>query len=402
MHPIALNKNSKKSSLSGLQETFNRLRRKNDQLRNQLEILKKEFEHALVLYHSDLKPMERKAGNLITEFILRVKILTQDSKVLSNKEKKTLRMVFEESLELVFSILPHGDIHDELKDLYREIFGKTSVDEFHEGMSELKKMFKEEGGISDIDISNLNPNDSLHETLFKLSESLNAAMSEKESFNVPPPPKQKSKKELDKEKKARDLEDLQSKGLNNVYKRLVKLLHPDLEQDPIMRNKKEGLMKRLTVAYENNDIISLLALESEWLGYVDGAIEIFNEETYKIYNSLLKDQIEELKQELKMIFLHPRYIEIHHFLQNFSEKPIEGINFALSDCRELIDQYSLRIDDLSGKDPLKKLKEALASLGNQFEISQSPDFVDLFFLSNLMEELDLSNPKTNKKKKCRN
>lgn len=78
MYEPALKKKGSKSSLATLQATFHRHRRKIDQLRGQFEAMKKECEQALALYHSSLKPKEKKAADLITQFLLKIQDLTRD------------------------------------------------------------------------------------------------------------------------------------------------------------------------------------------------------------------------------------------------------------------------------------------------------------------------------------
>ena len=292
-------------------------------------------------------------------------------------------------MSLVFDSLPYSEIHDKIKDLYKEVYGKSGLEEFHEGVSSLKEMLKKKTGIN-IDVSNFDPNDSLEEALCKLAESMEGVMDGNKN-KTPPPPKQKSKKELLKEKKALELETLQNKGLSTIYKRLVKELHPDLEQDPEKRVEKDILMKRLTAAYENQDLLSLLALESEWMQGVDSSSETLNEETLKIYNSLLKDQIEDLKKELFMVGLHPRYIEIHNYIQDFPEKPLNGIGNALSDYEAITEQYSSRLEDVSGKNPLQSLKKGLA-VAETFS-GVDPEVLDALEMLALFE-----GPKISKKK----
>lgn len=395
----ALKQSEKKSSLAILQTTFNRQRRKIDQLQAQIESLKKKYEQALILYLSNLKPKEKKAGDLVTQFIIKSVDLTQDRKVLTKKERDSFQKLIEEDLDVVLSLLPHSDIHDKLKDIYKEIHGKSMIEDFHEEMSRIKKMFKEEAGITDIDISNLDPNDSLQEMLRKIAQSAGEAIREQEQQELPPhTPKPKSKKELLREKNARDLEDLQNKGLSNIYKRLAKVLHPDLEQDLEKRAEKATLMKRLTTAYENQDLVSLLALEAECF---ETAYETLNEETFKIYNSLLKDQAQDLKNELAMISHHPRYVEMQDYIQDFREKPVEGINNGILECDHIMEKYTARLKDLSGKNPLKLLKDVLSSLQAHYEVQNS--FLDLLCLTDFLDDDFMADeyPKTRKKSKSR-
>ena len=61
-----------------------------------------------------------------------------------------------------------------------------------------------------------------------------------------------------------ELDELKQTGLSEIYKRLVKILHPDREMDEEKKLLKEAWMKRLTVAYEENDLTTMLQIEAEW------------------------------------------------------------------------------------------------------------------------------------------
>ncbi|MDQ3417913.1 MAG: hypothetical protein M3541_03900 [Acidobacteriota bacterium] len=43
------------------------------------------------------------------------------------------------------------------------------------------------------------------------------------------------------------------------------MLHPDLEQDPSLRERKTGLMQEVTAAHAGGDLHTLLRLELEWI-----------------------------------------------------------------------------------------------------------------------------------------
>lgn len=68
---------------------------------------------------------------------------------------------------------------------------------------------------------------------------MHAGMDQNDELPIPPS-KPKTKKELIKEQKARELEILQNKGLNSIYKRLAKGLHPDLEQN--LENRSQNFL----------------------------------------------------------------------------------------------------------------------------------------------------------------
>lgn len=374
---------NKKSPSIAAKSTFQRLCRKIESLQSRIKAAEEQAEQALLLYHSDLVPKERKLVDLITHFILKVRALTRNPKILNKKERATLNGIFEDDLSRLSGLVLYHQLDDEIKDLYREIHGKTPEEVFNEGLSEFKDILYKEGIIDDLDLTDLDPEEDFEEQFFSR---VRQAMQEKFSDSneaEQPSPKPKSKKELLKEEKARQLEVLQSKGIGSIYKRLVKELHPDLEQDPKKRQDKDLLMKRLTVAYEKRDLIELLALESEWLGSLEKDEEAFNEETLKVYNSLLKEQIIDLEDQLKFVPLRARYFDIHRFIrEDDSKNLLENIKCALSECSSLLAHYGMRLKDISGADPIRSLKARLSEFAadqeSEDELIEFLGFMDLF------------------------
>lgn len=108
------------------------------------------------------------------------------------------------------------------------------------------------------------------------------------------------------------------KGVGAIYKQLAKAIHPDLEQDLALKIEKEELMKKLTTAHEQNDLHTLLSLELEWMNRSENAydrVKLQTEDQLKIYNSILKKQIEDLEERIEDVFVHPKYISIFSFFR---------------------------------------------------------------------------------------
>ena len=376
MHQPALTKKIKKPPLANAQATFSHYRKKISQLQQQLENVNKAYEQALKAYHHELKPHQKKTGDLVAQFILKVMALTQNAKVLSEKEQLLLQKLFKNSLNLLFDLLPYGEIDDKLQKLYEKVYGRSRSEEFYQEVSEIKEMLKEQTGISDLEFPEINPDDDPDDIIRKIFTSFEPFDKENKEL----PPKEKSAKEFLREQRAQELEALQNKNLSSIYKRLVKALHPDLEQDVHKKAEKEELMKELTVAYEKHNLISLLALEAEWLDKENAATASLDLETIKTYNSLLKDQIEELKQALLMRAFDPRYAQIEPYVRDFQLNPMAGIKRAIKDCLKLTDEYTHRLNDLSGKNPLAALKKGLAAFNEEASFAAFMDnFLDALF-----------------------
>jgi hypothetical protein len=92
-----------------------------------------------------------------------------------------------------------------------------------------------------------------------------------------------------------------------VYKRLVKVLHPDLEADPVEREKKSRAMQEVTAAYGRADLHALLCLEVEWIDGAGYDAARLGAEKLRAHAELLKEQAAELEAECYQLRFHPRY-----------------------------------------------------------------------------------------------
>jgi hypothetical protein len=120
-------------------------------------------------------------------------------------------------------------------------------------------------------------------------------------------PRRKTERQMEKEERQRLAEELRKKTVATIYKQLARVLHPDLELDAARKGQKEVLMQELTVAYRNNDMHTLLRLEMEWIQHEEGNIERLTDEKLAVYNQTLKEQVQNLEQELHELPYDPRY-----------------------------------------------------------------------------------------------
>jgi len=104
------------------------------------------------------------------------------------------------------------------------------------------------------------------------------------------------------------------KSIRNIYITLSKLFHPDTETDPVLKIQKEEIMKRVTTAYKQKDLTTLLKLEMEW-GYKEKEhLEKLTEDKFEIYISVLKEQIAEFEVQKYNLYMHPKTDEISEFV----------------------------------------------------------------------------------------
>ena len=89
------------------------------------------------------------------------------------------------------------------------------------------------------------------------------------------------------------------KSIQEVYRKLVAALHPDRERDNTERERKTELMQRVNVAYQKNDLLQLFKLQLEVEQIDHTQFSSFPEERLKHYNKILKEQADNLEQEIQ-------------------------------------------------------------------------------------------------------
>jgi hypothetical protein len=110
--------------------------------------------------------------------------------------------------------------------------------------------------------------------------------------------RKKTAKQIAREARAQAEQAELSLSIREVYRKLASALHPDRETDPKERDRKTSLMQRVNQAYSNNNLLRLLELQLE-LEHIDQhAINNISEDRLKHYNTILKEQIGELDQEI--------------------------------------------------------------------------------------------------------
>ena len=87
--------------------------------------------------------------------------------------------------------------------------------------------------------------------------------------------------------------------IKTLFRQLAKVFHPDKELQEHLKEEKTDLMKKITAAYENQDLYSLLKLEKEQLGPRE-----LSEDKLKLYIKHINDRLKELKSFEAMLKKH--------------------------------------------------------------------------------------------------
>lgn len=338
------------------QKTFNRLKNKVETLQKRLRTTYVELDKSLQYYYDQIEPKKRTLAELIKEVVIISYKYYKESKLFSTQERNILKDIILDKIGDIISLSPfNSDLTPEISAIFKELEGvsyeELVKDEINHFKTDMAEEFFEQTGIN-IDLSAIDSSDDANEMMRKIAEAACEGFSEMESKAAPKP---KSKKQQERELKAQKLETLQKEGLNSIYKQLAKAFHPDLEQDPEQRIAKQELMKKLTTAYDNKDLHTLLSLEMEWMNGLDKENKRQTENQLKIYNSLLKEQINTLEGEIEMAILHPKYLPIHSYV---AHSPASSFFILAEICRELkgdISNFQMLLTSLQSKQAEKTI-----------------------------------------------
>lgn len=268
----------KKPGLSKEQKTFNKLIQQIAHLRRQLAEVTAVLDRQRQHYIKHIYPFVQQLTELRGQLVILMNGFMTISKGLSDHEKEDLRLLILHMLQDIFRY-QQGDPEGELLDIFNALSDTTYHDINEQYLAKLR-----------------------------------AAAASEETL---PAPVTTDKRERYKEEKERLLEVLRRKNIQQLYRQLAKFFHPDLEQDPSRIQLKEDLMKQLVIAKENEDLLTMLQLELQWIEQEDRHPDQLTNDKLNLYNTTLKEQVKELQEQINSLFNHPKY----EFLQGFAKTP---------------------------------------------------------------------------------
>jgi hypothetical protein len=97
--------------------------------------------------------------------------------------------------------------------------------------------------------------------------------------------------------------------IKSLFRQLAKAFHPDKEPLEHLKEEKTSLMKKITAAYENQDLYGLLKLEKEHLGPRE-----FTEDKIELYIKHINDRLKELRSFEARLKKHGPLAAIYKFI----------------------------------------------------------------------------------------
>jgi hypothetical protein len=224
-----------------------------------------------------------------------------------------------------------------------------------ESKEQLSDLMQEEFGM-DIDMEDLKDDP---ESFMRFQQMLNEKMQEIETKKGN---RKKSKKQIDAEAKRKAAEEVKNKSLRSIYVSLAKILHPDLEENEALRAEKEELMKTISSAYEAKDLPTLLMLEMQWVYKEAENIDQLSDDKLDVFIDMLKDQVKELKDDLEMLKLHPKYHRVAMLCDLSTSVALGEIMFE----KEKILRNSAELNSLAEVCPKPHAKKKIVQFVNEY------------------------------------
>ena len=299
---------SRRGSLTKAQRAFNRLVGEIEALRSNIERETRRLDEALAYYAQHLHPRLRRRTELRKEYVRALAVFIDGKGLKGKRVQATLYEIIAAELEELHS--EEGSLaDDDLRTLFERLHGRgfeeVEEEEMADARQEIESMLNDFG--IELDLSELKPGVSDESLAAKAAEIANHVRDAEEKWRSSNRPRRQTQRQMQKEEQLRQAEELRKKTVASLYKQLARVLHPDLELDPALREQKQALMQELTVAYRNNDMHTLLRLELEWIAREEGNLERLSDEKLAIYNQTLKEQVVDLQRELYELPCHPRY-----------------------------------------------------------------------------------------------
>ena len=353
------------------QKRFDSLTKRIEDLEIKLEKEEQKLNAAIQEYNYKVYPLEKSIVEKKSEFVFKIDEKSKKYK-LTKKQREIISDVITMEMSAIFDQQEPTKEQEELYDKWSECSYKAEVAEqesFEREVFEasIKHVFNGEIDASDFEDT--------PEGRARMKERIEAYYEEKNNeFKT----NQQNKKLTKKEQLQAQAEELKLKNIRSIYISLVKVLHPDIEQDDTLKVQKNELMKKVTAAYENKDISTLLRLEAEWISQTNGRLDSVTDATLKLYNETLHQRLQELEYKKFMLHRNPIYENIQH-LVHLNEKIISSeIDKVVTESRYELEEMEESIELVDDSETKAEFVEFVSDY-LEFTGDDEMDFYNNFF-----------------------
>lgn len=362
----------KHKPLNAQQNSFNKLVKKIKILRRDLEKRVLELDEKLSFYGKEIHPLEMELNTTRKEVIKVMFGYFKNRKAVKGEKKKSLKRFLESFLDDILSFETNTP-DQELKDIFKAVKGisyeEAASIEFEGMKSECQSVFKDAN--FDFDMDNINKNMSEEEVAEQMKNIFDSMENQQENKKPDETVRKKTARELKKEAKEKQVAEARNKNVSSMYKQMAKVFHPDLEPDETLKLQKHVLMQRLTVAYKNNDLHTMLMLEMEWIQKEEHNIDKLSSDKLSIYNQVLKEQVEDLERQKFQIAQHPRYLPLLRYAESI-----------------IMNDIDLKRTKLQLANMIKSMKDSQVKFKGKGALNEVYHIIEVFELSEINLDLD--------------
>ena len=300
--------------LSKEQKAFNTLIKKIDEKRASLAAWQEIIPSYQKKYASEFVPLVETSQDIQIELVHCLD-RASEQKGLTSTER---RMIDDLISELAGELAAERDDAD-LKNIYNKHSGSDFDAEEAAAVKGMKSMLEEVIGVDlgdDCDMSS--PEELFNRAQAHMHEQQTQYEADRQAHDERQAKRKKTAKQMAKEAQQLAEEQQTSQSIRELYRKLASALHPDREPDQQERDRKTELMQRINQAYDQKNLLLLLELQLE-LEHIDQAtINNITAGRLKHYNKILKEQLNELENEI--------YNTVEMFKAQFGISPIARIS----------------------------------------------------------------------------
>jgi hypothetical protein len=345
--------------LNKKQQTFNRLVAAVERLRARVDADRRRFDAALVFHLQHVRPRVERVVATRKDLVRALRPFLDDRR-LKRSDTQELRTMLVEHLDDVLG--GDAEMDDDLRALFEELHGASMAELEEEEMDDarvaMEGLFADMG--IEVDLSDFHSGMSDEDVAAKAAAMVEDVRRQTDAAQSRiPPGRRKTKRQLREDERVRHLEELRKTNIGAIYRRLAKVLHPDLEPDPDRRPRKSALMQEVTAAYAGKDLHTLLRLELEWIHREESLHARMTDEKLDAYSQLLRDQVADLEAEAAALPYSPKYQPLVHEVGPF------GVGLLLDGETEV-----RRLDDLAAG-----LSATLAQLKTEHALQEVRDAI---------------------------
>jgi hypothetical protein len=356
----------KKKKLTKNQQAFNRLTKRIEQLQQAIRKETTKLETILKAYNANIPYLQQeisKSRLTLAKTLAETANKIEYSKHQADNMRKVILTLCDEAFDYV-----EPDRETEL--FYNAWSGSSYREEVQAQHNAMKKAFAERAKDAfgmDIDPDSLGdtPEEFVRSARRMLDEfKRNENQQGERSFG-----KRRSQAHFVQEELRKKEEAHKLKSMRSLYLSLAKALHPDTEMDSYEKKRKEELMKKVTAAYADKDLATLLKLEMQWVASGISALDTLPDEKLKLYIASLKEQVAALEEEHTSVFYNHRFTPISDCWHLTEQQAVREIQKLKKDCTRLNEYLGDMTDVCSDpgrrKEIVEFVKEYLAMFGSE-------------------------------------